>query len=148
MKLFQLRTSCKYTSQNSIANSSNRCALQTAMEKMKTFSRMWAVVAIAALLTTGCQTFEQHNLPPADQLMHRPRVDGPGGVLMPQATMMNPAAMQAPPSAGLSIQVVFNRPTGMQIGIDSTRNGSYEGQVLILRLATTLTSESMVTWSA
>lgn len=134
MKLFQLRTSCKYTSQNSIANSRNRCALQTAMgEKMKTFSRMWAVVAIAALLTTGCQTFEQHNLPPADQLMHPgPGVDGPGpGVLMPQAPMINPAAMQAPPSAGLSIQVVFNRPTGMQIGIDSTRNGSYEGQVLI-----------------
>ncbi len=134
MKLFQLRTSCKYTSQNSIANSRNRCARQTAMgEKMKTFSRMWAVVAIAALLTTGCQTFEQHNLPPADQLMHPgPGVDGPGpGVLMPQAPIMNPAAMQAPQSAGLSIQVVFNRPTGMQIGIDSTRNGSYEGQVLV-----------------
>lgn len=98
---------------------------------MKTFSKLWAVVAIAALMTTGCQTFEQHNLPPADQLLHPgPGVDGPGpGVLMPQAPMMQPAAAAASPA--LSIQVIFNRPTGMQIGIDTTRNGSYEGQVLV-----------------
>ena len=101
-------------------------------ENMKTFSRFWAVVAIAALMTTGCQTFEQHNLPPADQLLHPgPGVDGPGpGVLMPQAPMMQPQAGMAP-APGLSIQVIFNRPTGMQIGIDTTRNGSYEGQTLV-----------------
>ena len=100
---------------------------------MKTFSRFWAVVAIAAIMTTGCQTFEQHNLPPADQLMHPgPGVDGPGpGVLMPQAPMMQPTAAMAAPSSALSIQVIFNRPTGMQIGIDTNRNGSYEGQVLV-----------------
>jgi len=102
-------------------------------ENMKTFSRFWAVVAIAAIMTTGCQTFEQHNLPPADQLMHPgPGVDGPGpGVLMPQAPMMQPTAAMAAPSSALSIQVIFNRPTGMQIGIDTNRNGSYEGQVLV-----------------
>ena len=101
-------------------------------ENMKTFSRFWAVVAIAALMTTGCQTFEQHNLPPADQLLHPgPGVDGPGpGVLMPQTPMMQPQAGMAP-APGLSIQVIFNRPTGMQIGIDTTRNGSYEGQTLV-----------------
>ncbi|MEC9096899.1 MAG: hypothetical protein VX776_09720 [Planctomycetota bacterium] len=100
---------------------------------MKTLSKLWAVVAIAALMTTGCQTFEQHNLPPADQLLHPgPGVDGPGpGVLMPQAPMMQPTAAMGAPAPGLSIQMLFRQPAGMEIGLDTTRNQSYEGETLV-----------------
>ena len=42
-----------------------------------TIPRIWAAIAIAALLTTGCGTMQQHNLPPAEQLAHMgPGVDG------------------------------------------------------------------------
>mgnify|MGYP003973718959 FL=1 len=74
-----------------------------------TIPRIWAAIAIAALLTTGCGTMQQHNLPPAEQLAHPgPGVDGPGpGVLMPP----QPVAMmtqQGPAAAGMSIQAIFN----------------------------------------
>jgi hypothetical protein len=46
----------------------------------------------------------------------------------PVAMMMPP---QGPASAGMSIQAIFNKPDGMQIDLDTTRNGSYSGQTLI-----------------
>jgi hypothetical protein len=111
----------------------NLCAFKTAMRgKTMTIPRICAVIAIAALLTTGCGTMQQHNLPPAEQLAHPgPGVDGPGpGVLMPP----QPVAMmmqQGPAAAGMSIQAIFNNPDGMQIDLDTTGNGSYSGQSLI-----------------
>ena len=75
---------------------------------------------------------KQHNLPPADQIIHPgPGVDGPGpGVLMPQ---QHPVAMMMPQAggpAGSSIQVIFNKPDGMRIDLDTHGNGSalYTGE--------------------
>jgi len=98
-----------------------------------TIPRIWAAIAIAALLTTGCGTMQQHNLPPAEQLAHQgPGVDGPGpGVLMPQQRPVAMMMPQGPATAGMSIQAIFNNPDGMQIDLDKTGNGSYSGQSLI-----------------
>ena len=98
-----------------------------------TIPRIWAAIAIAALLTTGCGTMQQHNLPPAEQLAHQgPGVDGPGpGVLMPQQQPVAMMMPQGPAAAGMSIQAIFNKPDGMQIDLDTTYNGSYSGQTLI-----------------
>ena len=117
-----------------LANQMKLRAYKSAMgNKMTNIPRIWAAIAIAALLTTGCGTMQQHNLPPADQIAHPgPGVDGPGpGVLMPQ---QHPVAMMMPQAAapgGSSIQAIFNNPDGMQIDLDTQLNGSYAGQTLI-----------------
>jgi len=95
-----------------------------------TIPRIWAAITIAALLTTGCGTMQQHNLPPAEQLAHPgPGVDGPGpGVLMPQQQPVAMMMPQGPAAAGMSIQAVFSNPKGMQIDLDTTGNRSYSGK--------------------
>ena len=97
-----------------------------------TIPRIWAAIAIAALLTTGCGTMQQHNLPPAEQLAHPgPGVDGPGpGVLMPQRQPIAMMMPQGPAAARMSVQAIFSNPADMQIDLDTTGDGSYSGKML------------------
>ena len=66
---------------------------------MKTYVKFWALILVAAMSVTGCvKPFQQHDLPPAHQLMHPgPGVDGPGpGVLAPQMPVSTMGAAAAP----------------------------------------------------
>lgn len=121
--------------------------------KMRVFLTL-AVVASSCL--TGCTTV-RHNLPPAQRLLEPgPGVGGPGpGVIPPD---VNPAAaamgmgmdggvvpascmacgdgggmgegMMMMPGAGANIQILFNRPEGMEIHYDVVGDGSFGSEPL------------------
>ena len=99
---------------------------------MKTYVKFWALILVTALSVTGCvKPFQQHNLPPAHQLMHPgPGVDGPGpGVLAPQMPVSTMGAAAAP---AFSVQLAFQRPDGMQIHFDSTGMFNFTGDPLVV----------------
>ncbi len=119
--------------------------------KMRVFLSL-AVVAAGCL--TGCST-TRHNLPPAQRLLEPgPGVGGPGpGVITPDvmpASGMGPGAGGVVPAGcvacgvsdggmaggmmmpggGANVQVLFNRPEGMELHYDVVGDGSFGSEPL------------------
>mgnify|MGYP005840873523 CR=1 FL=1 len=99
---------------------------------MKLRLTLWSFFVAASLAAMGCAGIPSHNLPPAERLMAPgPGVDGPGpGVLMP-------ALPPALPMAGgvmeqQTVQLLFDRPEGMQIRWDVSGVGQFDSDPLIL----------------
>jgi hypothetical protein len=88
------------------------------------FSMMMA----AALAATGCALPKAHNLPPAQQLLEPgPGVGGPGpGVLMPAL----PVGVM--PVIRPDVQVLFVRPEAMQVRWDTTGQGQFDSEPLVV----------------
>ncbi len=114
--------------------------------KMRVFLATLAVAAAGCF--TGC-TPVRHNLPPAQRLLEPgPGVGGPGpGVLSPEVIPANGTGMQGGVvpagciggdgvpgmmmgSMGANVQVLFNRPDGMQLHYDVVGDGSFGSEPL------------------
>jgi hypothetical protein len=76
----------------------------------------------------------EHNLPPAERLMHPgPGVDGPGpGVMASPASMMPPLMGGMPGQAPPAVQVLFARPEGMQVRWDVAMPGAFDSSPLVV----------------
>lgn len=82
----------------------------------------------AAVATAGCAMPKAHNLPPAQQLLEPgPGVGGPGpGVLMP------PLPAGVVPVIRPDVQVLFVRPEAMQVRWDTTGQGQFDSEPLVV----------------
>jgi hypothetical protein len=81
-------------------------------------------VVMTSVVMMGCRAPCKNNLPPADMLMRPgPGVDGPGpGVMMYQPGV---------PSAGMSSQIAFVGPEGMNVLWDIGEAGMFDSQPLV-----------------
>lgn len=95
---------------------------------------MWVSCWAAMLTAAGCVTPIEHNLPPAERLMHwGPGVDGPGpGVMMPPASHLGVGMHAAPPAMLPTVQVLFARPEGMQVRWDVASEGGFDSTPLVV----------------
>lgn len=95
---------------------------------------MWVSCWAAMLTAAGCVTPIEHNLPPAERLMHPgPGVDGPGpGVMMPPMSPLGAGMCLAPPMARQNVQVLFSRPEGMQVRWDVASEGGFDSTPLVV----------------
>ncbi|MBM4005818.1 MAG: hypothetical protein FJ295_21450 [Planctomycetes bacterium] len=98
---------------------------------MKIDWKHWVLSTAAALSACGCAGFKEHNLPPAQQLLEPgPGVGGPGPGVIPPAS---PAAyLHVAPAAAPSVQVLFNKPDGMEIRWDVSGIGQFDSSPLIV----------------
>jgi len=98
---------------------------------MKVNWKHWVLCTVAAVSATGCAGFKEHNLPPVQQLLEPgPGVGGPGPGVIPPA---NPAAyLPGVPAAAPSVQVLFNRPDGMQVQWDVGGPGQFDSTPLVV----------------
>lgn len=82
----------------------------------------------AAVAATGCQLPKANNLPPAQQLLEPgPGVGGPGpGVIFPAA----PVGVM--PVIRPDVQVLFVRPEAMQVRWDTTGQGQFDSEPLVV----------------
>jgi hypothetical protein len=93
---------------------------------------------MAVVLTAvGCVTPIEHNLPPAERLMHPgPGVDGPGpGVMASGAMMSAPGGMgmgMMMPQQASEVQVWFVNPEGMQVRWDVAAQGQFDSTPLVV----------------
>ena len=101
---------------------------------MKIRLAMWVSCWAAMLTTLGCVTPIEHNLPPAERLMHPgPGVDGPGpGVMMPPASPLGAGMCMMPPAVAQNVQVMFARPEGMQVRWDVASEGGFDSTPLVV----------------
>ena len=101
-------------------------------ETMKLRLTLWSFFVAASLAAMGCAGIHSHNLPPADRLLAPgPGVDGPGpGVLMPAMPPTLPMAGAVMEQQ--TIQMLFDRPEGMQIRWDVSGVGQFDSDPLIL----------------
>ena len=92
----------------------------------------WIMCMAAALSAWGCAGIKQHNLPPAQQLLEPgPGVGGPGpGVLAP-TTPASHSVMHSAPATGPTVQVLFNKPDGMQVRWDVGGVGQFDSNPLV-----------------
>jgi hypothetical protein len=81
---------------------------------MKNYPLLSMLVIVVITALTGCGFNQQHNVPPAQRMMHPgPGVDGPGpAVMMPTMAQLPAQALLAPAP---TVQVMFLRPEGMEI---------------------------------
>jgi hypothetical protein len=86
------------------------------------------------LTALGCVTPIEHNLPPAERLMHPgPGVDGPGpGVMMPPVSPLGAGMCMMPPVAQQNVQVLFAKPEGMQVRWDVASEGGFDSTPLVV----------------
>jgi hypothetical protein len=86
------------------------------------------------LTAAGCVTPIEHNLPPAERLMHPgPGVDGPGpGVMMPPVSPLGAGMYMMPPVARQNVQMLFARPEGMQVRWDVASEGGFDSTPLVV----------------
>ena len=101
---------------------------------MKIRLAMWVSCWAAMLTALGCVTPIEHNLPPAERLMHPgPGVDGPGpGVMMPPASPLGAGMCMMPPVAQQNVQVLFAKPEGMQVRWDVASEGGFDSTPLVV----------------
>jgi hypothetical protein len=95
---------------------------------MKFRLSLWILTAAVAFTALGCAFPKAHNLPPAQQLFEPgPGVGGPGpGVLAPALPpMMIPVSMP-------TVQILFNKPEGMQVRWDVAQPGAFDSPPLIV----------------
>lgn len=84
--------------------------------------------AVAAVAVAGCQAPGGHNMPPASRLMHPGAgVGGPGPGVIPPASALMPGL-----GVGATSQVAFLGDGGMQIGWDSTGDGFFDAEPLVV----------------
>lgn len=91
----------------------------------------WVLCAAAAVATCGCAGIKEYNLPPAQQLLEPgPGVGGPGpGVIPP----VSPAAyLHGAPAFLPSVQVLFNKPDGMEVRWDVGGIGQFDSVPLVV----------------
>ena len=95
---------------------------------------MWVSCWAAMLTALGCVTPIEHNLPPAERLMHPgPGVDGPGpGVMMPPVSPLGAGMCMMPPVAQQNVQVLFAKPEGMQVRWDVASEGGFDSTPLVV----------------
>jgi len=95
---------------------------------------MWVSCWAAMLTAAGCVTPIEHNLPPAERLMHPgPGVDGPGpGVMMPPVSPLGAGMYMMPPVARQNVQMLFARPEGMQVRWDVASEGGFDSTPLVV----------------
>lgn len=86
------------------------------------------VVVAAVAMQTGCHAPVGHNIPPASRLMHPgPGVGGPGPGVIPPVSGLMPGM-----GVGATSQVAFIGADGMQIGWDSSGDGFYDAEPLVV----------------
>ena len=95
---------------------------------------MWVSCWAAMLTALGCVTPIEHNLPPAERLMHPgPGVDGPGpGVMIPPASPLGAGMCMMPPVAQQNVQILFAEPEGMQVRWDVASEGGFDSTPLVV----------------
>lgn len=83
------------------------------------------------MVALGCSGVRSHNLPPAHRLLEPgPGVGGPGpGVLAPALPPVVDAGM---PAQASTVQILFDRPEGMQLRWDVSGAGSFDSEPLIV----------------
>jgi hypothetical protein len=106
---------------------------------MKTRFSMWLACMAVVLTAVGCVAPIEHNLPPAERLMHPgPGVDGPGpGVMGCGAAVSAPAGMgmgmgMMIPQQVPEVQVLFAKPEGMQVKWDVAMQGGFDSTPLVV----------------
>ena len=101
---------------------------------MKIRLAIWVSCWAAMLTAIGCVTPIEHNLPPAEQLMHPgPGVDGPGpGVMVPPASPLGAGMCMMPPVAQQNVQILFAKPEGMQVRWDVASEGGFDSTPLVV----------------
>src|SRR6185503_16023725 len=95
---------------------------------MKIRLSLWILTAAVACTALGCAFPKAHNIPPAQQLLEPgPGVGGPGPGVLPPAMppMVIPVSMP-------TVQVLFNKPEGMQVRWDATQPGAFDSSPLIV----------------
>lgn len=95
---------------------------------MKFRLSLWILTAAVAFTALGCAFPKAHNLPPAQQLFEPgPGVGGPGPGVLPPAMppMMIPVSMP-------TVQILFNKPEGMQVRWDVAQPGAFDSPPLIV----------------
>ena len=99
---------------------------------MKNRAFLWPLCVALAVAVVGCSALPQrnHNLPPAQRLKEPgPGVGGPGpGVLPPSLPMVTPMAPIAPPT----VQILFNKPEGMQVRWDVSGQATFDSTPLVV----------------
>jgi len=91
----------------------------------------WLICMAASLSAVGCAGFKEHNLPPAQQLLEPgPGVGGPGPGVIPPAPPPMPAmyTMATEPT----VQVLFDKPDGMQVRWDVGGIGQFDSTPLVV----------------
>lgn len=98
---------------------------------MKVDWKHWILCTAATISAFGCAGFKEHNLPPAQQLLEPgPGVGGPGPGVIPPAS---PAEyLHAGPATAPSVQVLFNKPDGMEVRWDVSGIGQFDSSPLIV----------------
>ena len=104
---------------------------------MKARLTLWPLFVAVLVAAMGCAAdLQQHNLPPADRLMHPgPGVGGPGPGVMPPS--MPPMALASattvvPNGNQQTVQILFNRPESMQVRWDISSVGQFDSEPLIV----------------
>jgi hypothetical protein len=95
---------------------------------MKIRLSVWILTTAVAFTALGCAFPKAHNLPPAQQLLEPgPGVGGPGPGVLPPALppMVIPVSMP-------TVQVLFNRPDGMQVRWDVAQAGAFDSPPLVV----------------
>ncbi|MFN0019798.1 MAG: hypothetical protein ACKVP0_16195 [Pirellulaceae bacterium] len=95
---------------------------------MKIRLSLWIMTAAVAFTALGCAFPKAHNLPPAQQLLEPgPGVGGPGPGVLPPAMppMMIPVSMP-------TVQILFNKPDGMQVRYDVGQAGAFDSPPIIV----------------
>jgi hypothetical protein len=95
---------------------------------MKIRLSLWILTSAVAFTALGCAFPKAHNLPPAQQLLEPgPGVGGPGPGVLPPALppMVIPVSMP-------TVQVLFNKPDGMQVRWDVTQAGAFDSPPLVV----------------
>lgn len=94
---------------------------------------LWVSCWAAMLTALGCVTPIEHNLPPAERLMHPgPGVDGPGPGVMCPPTTPYPLMMGMMPAAAPNVQILFAKPEGMLVRWDVASEGGFDSTPLVV----------------
>jgi hypothetical protein len=98
---------------------------------MKISLSSWTLCIAVAMFATGCTAHRPNNLPPADRLMEPgPGVGGPGpGVMAPAAMTMAPGMV---PITQTTVQILFDKPEGMNIQWDVGGVGMFDSDPLVV----------------
>lgn len=92
----------------------------------------WIACLAVVLSTVGCAGIKEHNLPPAQQLLEPgPGVGGPGPGVIPPETPPMPA-MAAMPATEPTVQILFDKPDGMQVRWDVGGIGQFDSTPLVV----------------
>jgi hypothetical protein len=99
---------------------------------MKLQMTICSLAVVAALAAAGCHTHKQHNLPPAQMLMHPgPGVDGPGPGVMICGGAAPPMAAFVGAGQGATSQFAFIGPDGMEVRWDVSGVSQFDSEPLV-----------------